>query len=102
MQIGVDIVVLGHGGPLSIVKEPDGFPGGWDGTELDLVPRAGSIDVCIQAVMEQIVSVASGAIGRADPETFRWFLNRICSPGQGVIVRYAQLCGEIDVPALAF
>jgi len=102
MKIGMDVVVLGHGGSLSVIKEPDCFSWGGDGTQFDLVSRAGSVDVRIQAVVKEVVTVAAGAVGGADPEAFRGLLMGIGSPAQGVVVCYAQLGGEINVPAVVF
>ena len=102
MKIGVDVVVLGNCGPLAIVKEPDGVTWIGNGTEFDLVSRAGTVDMRIQAVMKKVVAVASGAVCWADPEAFRGLLMCIGSPALGVVVWYAQLGGEINVPAVPF
>ena len=58
MQIGMNVVLLGSGGSLSIVKKPDRLGRRWNGRKPNrMVCVTGFIDMFVHAIMEKIVPI---------------------------------------------
>src|ERR1035441_4931200 len=61
------VVLLGDGGELAIVKQPDGQNRPGEAGDSRLVARADAVDVFVEAIVEEVVAVAAAGVGGADP-----------------------------------
>lgn len=68
VQGGMDIVLLHNRGNPAVVEKPDDGGRYSDESYFDLLPRAQSVDVFVETIMEQLVSIAPARIARADPD----------------------------------
>jgi len=101
MQVGVGEIRGTHAGKILGIEKPDEAGGIGDSRESDRpLGGAGAIDVLIQAVVKQIVSVASSAIAGAEPERAGDGSGGVGTPGLIVIAGGLDLSGQLDVPAL--
>ena len=98
MEIGVDVVLLGHASQFAIVEQPNGVGGFWDRRKFYLVSRTTGVDVLVQAVMKQIVTVAASWIGWANPDGPPDIRVRVCAPFHELITGLAKHAREVDVP----
>ena len=80
MQVGVNIIFLGHGCELPIIEKPNDRLGVSDPRKPHLIARADSVDVFVETIMEQIISIAAARVGRAYPDRSPRILARIGSP----------------------
>jgi hypothetical protein len=64
VQIGMNVVLLGDGGELAVVKQPDGQDRPGDAGEFRLVARADAVDMFVEAIVEEVVAVAAAGIIR--------------------------------------
>src|SRR5438093_11774559 len=60
---------------------------------------AGSIDMFVQAVVEQVDAVTASPVRRADPNRSTGIDTGILAPGHVVIPWQAEYVGKLDVPA---
>ena len=54
MQVGMDIILLCDGCQFAVIEQPHGANRVWQGSEPDLVASANSVDVLVEAIMEEI------------------------------------------------
>ena len=73
VQIGVNVIAVTDGREIFCVEQPDEH--GWianGGDSNRSISSARPVDVFVQAIMTQIVSVAASRICRADPDRICW------------------------------
>src|SRR5687767_9886796 len=68
MQVLVDVILLRHGGSFPVVEEPNGSGRPANRAQPDLIARTSLVDVLVQAIMEQVKSVAASTIRGTDPD----------------------------------
>lgn len=71
VKVGVDVVLLGHGSLLSIVKEPNQAFGPGKRRHFNLPSNPCAIDVLIEAIVEEASAIAPFAVGGAEPNGAR-------------------------------
>ena len=59
VQIGMNVVLLGHRGELAVVKQPDRRDRPEDAGDFRLIARAAAVDVFVEAIVEEVVAVAA-------------------------------------------
>jgi hypothetical protein len=62
VQGGMDIILLCHRGKPAIVEKPDGGGGKPDGSQFDLLVLTQPVDMLIETIVEQIISIAPARI----------------------------------------
>ena len=62
VKVGVDVVLLGYGGELSIVEQPDNTRWRANGAKLHLVAGASAVDMFVEAIVEQIIPIAAARV----------------------------------------
>ena len=68
VEVGVDVILLSHTGQTAVVEEPNNQRWARHRSKFALGMRAAPVHMVIEAVMEQIGSIAAARICRADPE----------------------------------
>jgi hypothetical protein len=100
VEVGVDVVRTGHGGEAAVVEEPDGLRRGGDARQGDLVATSRSVDVLVEAIVEEVVGIAPPSVGGTDPGTVGQSHPGVGPPWAVAVGRNAQDAGEINVPTL--
>ena len=62
VQVGVDVVLLGHRRQFAVVEQPNQLRGLAQRTELHLVADTLAVDMLVETVVEQIVAVAAAQV----------------------------------------
>ena len=81
VQVGMHVVLLGNASQPSVIKQPNNQRRPRHGRQSPLHVRAAAIDVVIQAIMEQVNSIAAAEIGWTNPEASAWFDRSVRVPG---------------------
>ena len=100
VQIGMNVVLLGDGGELAVVKQPDGQDRPGDTGESRLVARADAVDMFVEAIVEEVVAVAAAGIGGADPDRTAGIHVGIGAPGHLFVSAQPNDARQIIIPAL--
>src|SRR6266853_3070549 len=98
VQVGVDVVLLGHRRQFAVVEQPNQLRGLAQRTELHLVADTLAVDVLVEAVVEQIVAVAAARVGRANPNRAAWVEGGIGAPRHFLVCGQAHDARQVNVP----
>lgn len=101
MKVGVGEAPGADRGQVFGIEKPDQETRLGNGVEANgRLCGAGAVHVLIEAVVEEVSSVAATAIGGAEPECVARVDGRIGSPREIVVAGGLDLTRELDVPAL--
>lgn len=101
VKIRVGVIAGADRGEVLGIEEPDEAAGFGNRSQTDRVlVGAGAVDALIQAVMEEVQTIAAAAIRRAKPEGRAGLSFAIRRPVEGMVGGQVELAGQLDVPTL--
>lgn len=95
----MNIVLLSDRGQASIVEKPDEKFRAANRAEVDTTAGTVAVDVFVEAVVKQILSIASASVRGANPNRAGQGYLIIGSPGQRGVGRDTDGKWELDIPA---
>src|SRR6185436_18687864 len=99
MQVCMDVILLRNSCQLAVIEQPNYARRMSDRAKSNLITRTGPINVLVQAIMEQVVSITAAGIGRTNPERSPGIDGSVSAPGHFSISRHSEHPRQVHVPA---
>ena len=99
MEIGMNVVLLGDGCKLAVIKEPDGGRGFADVAYIGPTSAAASIDMFVETVVEKVVAIASSGVGGTNPRGGDGLDGLVGPPGGIGVGGKEKNLWKFDIPA---